>query len=78
MRFTIDVAFVTWPPAPDCEIVAAEVNVAPLRIVAPGGLPRGQVAVLEAPSLQALGVVPGARLSVESGQGFSVGERGSG
>jgi len=65
MRFPIDVAFVTWPPAPHCEVVAVEVGVRPLRIVAPRGLPRGRVAALEASALPALGVAPGARLSVE-------------
>jgi uncharacterized membrane protein (UPF0127 family) len=78
MRFPIDIAFVTWPPAPDCEIVAVEVSVPPLRIVAPRGLNRGRVAALEASALPALGVVPGARLSVESGRDFSVGAGGSG
>ena len=27
MRFPIDIAFVTWPPAPGCEIVAVETGV---------------------------------------------------
>jgi uncharacterized membrane protein (UPF0127 family) len=67
MRFAIDIAFLTWPPAPDCEIVAVEVGVPPLRIVAPRGLPRSRVAALEASALPGLGVAPGARLSVESG-----------
>jgi hypothetical protein len=67
MRFPIDIAFLTWPPAPDCEIMAVEVGVPPLRIVAPGGLTRGRMAALEASALPALGVVPGARLRVESG-----------
>jgi hypothetical protein len=67
MRFPIDIAFVTWPPAPDCEIVAVEVGVLRLRIVAPRGLPRSQVAALEAPALPGLGVAPGARLSVKPG-----------
>jgi uncharacterized protein len=66
MRFPIDIAFVTWPPAPDCEIVAVAVDVPPLRIVAPRGLPRSRVAALEASALPGLGVAPGARLSVES------------
>jgi uncharacterized membrane protein (UPF0127 family) len=67
MRFPIDIAFVTWPPAPDCEIVAVELGVPPLRIVAPRGLTRSGVAALEAAALPVLGVVPGARLSVEPG-----------
>jgi uncharacterized membrane protein (UPF0127 family) len=66
MRFRIDIAFLTWPPAPDCEIVAVAVDVPPLRIVAPRGLPRSRVAALEASALPGLGVAPGARLSVES------------
>jgi uncharacterized protein len=67
MRFPIDVAFVTWPPAPHCEVVAVEVGVPPLRIVAARGLPRSRVAALEASALAALGVASGARLSVEPG-----------
>ena len=67
MRFAIDVALVSWPPElGGCDIVALEVAVPPLRLVAPRGLPRGRIAVLEAAarSLPALGVRRGARLSV--------------
>lgn len=78
MRFPIDIAFVTWPPAPDCEIVAVEVGVPPLRIVAPRGLPRSRVAALEARALAELGVAPGIRLSVESDLGFVSARPGGG
>ena len=70
MRFPIDIAFVAWPPAPGCEVVAVEMGVPPLRIVAPRGLPRSQVAALEVSALPGLGLAPGARLSVESGLEF--------
>jgi hypothetical protein len=66
MRFPIDLAFLTWPPGPDCEILAVEVGVPALRLVAPRGLPQSRVAALEALALPALGVTAGARLSVES------------
>ena len=63
MRFPIDVAFVSWPPAGGaCEVVALEVAVPPLRVVAPRALPRRSVAAIEAGAhvLRGLGVVPGA------------------
>ena len=67
MRFPIDVAFVSWPPAGGaCEILALEVALPPLRIVAPRGLPRRSVAAIEAGAhvLRELGVVTGARAGV--------------
>ena len=63
MRFPIDVAFVSWPPAAGaCEVVALEVAVQPLRIVATRVLPRRSVAAIESGAhvLRGLGVVPGA------------------
>jgi hypothetical protein len=67
MRFSIDVAFVSWPPAGGaCEVVALEVALPPLRIVAPRRLPRGSIAALESGAhvLCGLGVAPGAWLGV--------------
>ena len=63
MGFPIDVAFVTWPPAAGtCEVVALEVAVPPLRIVAARILPRRSVAAIESGAhvLRGLGVLPGA------------------
>jgi hypothetical protein len=68
MRFPIDVAFVSWPPAGGtCEVVAVEVALPPLRLVAPLALPRRSVAAIESGAhiLRGLGASPGARLSVE-------------
>jgi uncharacterized membrane protein (UPF0127 family) len=68
MRFPIDVAFVSWPPAGGaCEVVALEVALPPLRIVAPRALSRRSVAAIESGAhiLRGLGVSPGARLGVE-------------
>lgn len=67
MRFPIDVAFVSWPPAVGaCEVVALELAVPPLRIVAPRALPRRSVAAIESGAhiLRGLGVVPGATAGV--------------
>jgi uncharacterized protein len=67
MRFPIDVAFVSWPPAGGtCEVVALEVALPPLRIIAPRALPRRSVAAIEAGAhvLRELGVVTGARAGV--------------
>jgi uncharacterized protein len=63
MRFPIDVAFVTWPPAGrSCEVLALEVAVPPLRILAPRALRHRPVAAIEAGAhtLRRLGVAPGA------------------
>ena len=70
MRFPIDVAFVSWPPAGvACEVLALEVALPPLRVLAPRALPRRRVAAIEAGAhtLRGLGVVPGARLIVDPG-----------
>jgi uncharacterized membrane protein (UPF0127 family) len=75
MRFPIDVAFVSWPPvAGACEVVALEVALPPLRIVAARALPRRSVAAVEsgAHMLRRLGVSPGARLGVKGGVTFTV------
>jgi hypothetical protein len=71
MRFPIDVAFVSWPPARvGCEVVALEVALPPLRVLAARGLPRRHVAAIEAGAhtLRGLGVAPGARLIVDPGR----------
>jgi hypothetical protein len=67
MRLPIDVAFVSWPPAGGaCEVVALEVALPPLRIVAPRALSRRSVAAIESGAhiLPGLGVAPGAWLGV--------------
>lgn len=67
MRFPIDVAFVSWPPAGGaCEVVALDVALPPLRIVAPRALRRRSVAAIESGAhvLRGLGVVPGATAAV--------------
>jgi hypothetical protein len=47
MRFSIDVAFVSWPPARGaCDVLAMRLAVPPFRLIAPRGLPRS-VAALE-------------------------------
>lgn len=71
MRFPIDVAFVSWPPAGvGCEVVALEVAVPPLRVLVPRALPPRPVAAIEAGAhtLRGLGVAPGARLIVGPGR----------
>ena len=76
MRFPIDVAFVSWPPVGVAfEVVALEVAVPPLRVLAPRALPRCPVAAIEAGAhtLRGLGVAAGAHLSVEPGRSL---ERG--
>jgi hypothetical protein len=68
MRFPIDVAFVSWPPAGmACEVVALEVALPPVRVLAPRTLRGGRVAAIEAGAhtLRGLGAVPGARLIIE-------------
>jgi uncharacterized membrane protein (UPF0127 family) len=68
MRFPIDVAFVSWPPAGGaCEVMALEVALHPLRVLAPRALRCRRVAAIEAGAhtLRRLGVAPGARLMVE-------------
>jgi hypothetical protein len=70
MRFRIDVAFVSWPPAHGrCDVMAVEAAMAPLRLAAPRGLPPARVAALEtaAGELPSGGVRPGARLTVVAG-----------
>ena len=74
MWFPIDVAFVSWPPAGVAfEVVALEVALPPLRVLAPRALPRS-VAAIEAGAhtLRGLGVAPGALLCVEPGPAFRV------
>jgi uncharacterized membrane protein (UPF0127 family) len=82
MRFSIDVAFVSWPPAGmACEVVALEVAVPPLRVLAPRALPRRRpLAAIEAGAhtLRGLGVAPGARLYVEPGRHSGSGDVGQG
>ena len=67
MRFPIDVAFVSWPPAGGvCEVVALEVALPPLQVVATRALPRRSVATIESGVhvLPGLGMVPGATAGV--------------
>jgi uncharacterized membrane protein (UPF0127 family) len=71
MRFPIDVAFVSWPPAGvACEVVALEMALPPLRVLAPRALPRRRFAAIEAGAhtLRGHGVVPGAQLIVDPGR----------
>ena len=68
MRFALDVAFVTWPPDPDVEVLAVRAEVSPGRLVVTGGRKARRVAALEAvsASLRCRGVAAGARLSIDS------------
>jgi uncharacterized membrane protein (UPF0127 family) len=62
MRFPIDVAFVSWPPALGwCAVLALRGWVPPFRLVAPSGLPPGGVAALEV----AAGILAGQRVGAE-------------
>ena len=66
MRFPVDVAFVSWPPAGGaCEVVALEVALPPLQIVATRALPRCSVAAIESGAhiLRGLGASPGASVT---------------
>jgi uncharacterized membrane protein (UPF0127 family) len=68
MRFAIDLAFVSWPPAGgSCDVVALRTAVPPFRVVAPRCLPP-RIAALEAGpgSLAVTGVRPGSRLRADS------------
>jgi uncharacterized protein len=63
MRFAIDVAFVSWPPAGGaCEVASIALSVAPGRLVSA----RGRLAALEAAAgaLAGPGFVPGASCRV--------------
>jgi uncharacterized membrane protein (UPF0127 family) len=66
MRFAIDVAFVSWPPAPLCQVVAIQEAVPPWRLVRAPRRAHHDLAVLEAGAntLPALGVRPGTRLTI--------------
>ena len=68
MRFPIDVAFISWPPAGlACEVLALEVALPPLRVLAPRALRHRRVAAIEAGArtLRGLGVAPGEHLLLE-------------
>ena len=73
MRFSLDVAFLAWPPAPESEVLVVRSGVRPGRIVVAGGRAAGHTAALElrSPSLLAHGIRPGVRLSVDSWQDVS-------
>jgi hypothetical protein len=69
MRFAIDVAFVSWPPARGrSSVLAVRLAVPPFRLVAPTGLPHTNVAALEVAGgiLAADGGLPWPELSVNS------------
>ena len=58
MRCAIDIAFVEWPPAPDCAVLRVCEAVAPRRRVCLPGRAARRTAVIEAPAgtLRALGI----------------------
>jgi uncharacterized membrane protein (UPF0127 family) len=68
MRFPIDVAFVSWPPAPECWVLGIEEAVPPWRLVRARRPAHRRIAALEANAhtLNALGARPGTRLSISA------------
>ena len=68
MRFSLDVAFLAWPPAPESEVLVVRAGVRPGRIVVARGRAGADTAALElrSPFLIAHGIRPGMRLSVDS------------
>jgi uncharacterized membrane protein (UPF0127 family) len=67
MRFAIDVAFLSWPPARGrCTVAATRAAVPPFRLATGPRGPRRDTAVLEAEAgtLAAVGLRPGARVRV--------------
>jgi len=62
MRFAIDIAFLEWPPAAECEVLRLCAAVTPMRRVRLPGARLRRTAVLEAPAgaLAALGIDLGA------------------
>jgi hypothetical protein len=73
MRFALDVAFLTWPPAPDVEVLALRRTVSPGRIVVARDGGARCIAVLEAPStaLRYVDICAGTCLSIGSVHGVS-------